>query len=1169
MKYLFLEDNKTVFDEVNKIQESNITCILLNPKKKDCCKSEVENCFSGGDKTSGDAVKENSVSIITDYGIRLSNGETEFQSVFKFVLNEIIEKYGEKIKTIIIYSYQLPSQNSEDFLMDIREARKLCQDNGIHLIEKITSATFVREKPLYKNEYNFNPDEANVYAKYIKDMVESIISDRDSFHIDEKNLDLEKWMFYQNTFFQDYRIGTLSYLSPEGMSDDYAIDIPYKKYYVSMNDILTSDENYVRFLKNPVNEDFDYIHLQLQRFDTTLKCKLQTHKREKNLESIIKGGKSLDKLKSKNISDFWIISLYVAIYYEETIEFKENKYKGWSVEMIDGDCESFSPSVEIFWFYHKHHYEFLDKKGYLNFTLYRQPAENTKCTTDNDIPKKAIQLYETNRNLLEAKVLESLAPHYVEGMQQQSNLNAISSIVIYNMTHTDGSHTIIDAVRFINAISDKTKSLAICSCSDKSCKSCKYYDLHDSQNNAYNEQMRLIMETSDALSKGFTENTYFTYTLEEVLKYWKSVYFSKEKPIVTNGNSSNVVIENFLGRGLNDGTANSVLTFSKTDKEVLFPLGDLGTTAVLIILKNIFRNLKKHSKSLLRRPLEDKYKNLKVNHGKEEKPIYKVNINLTEFPEQHSLYHDYYKIECIEKSNAFSAAAAEKIIHSINLEFGKKFSSQDMGSGWGLKEMKIFASFLIGYPLYEDIPDANEQEYREYRGIKYPIDIIKAEKVECENSCCEACSKYKCEDCIKREKKCEKCNDDKTCDACMEQTEKCSECQGKKYHISHVFFIKKPKFATIIQDENGEPTELSREYQSKGFILKNRKDANLQSPVHFVLGFTQKDKSSESRMHYNFRVLNKDFAIVGDNAESDNKAIQDRWVKDIGLKDLELYEKGKDGEFKKLIGPEEVAIDKLDDKLSVAIIDDHVSLLEEKWEKLKCDTSLVNYLKEFAYYEEQSNSCKSRRFYKKDSKAPRYMQLESLNYKIGIWDERIQQYLQDTYHNIASEVTLGQIYSLKHVYIPDFNLQNAFYPEDDSIISEEEKQYSEMDLPKFVVELKEKPYIDCQYLVIHYSGFEKIVERTDTVEGLEIGENMSKEKKIKAAYEYMIGKNGLDLKKSNRFLVFTSGKSPATLPDNTLFINFSTLDRLIRYKTKYELTAALTSLRIQKINLNT
>lgn len=758
----------------------------------------------------------------------------------------------------------------------------------------------------------------------------------------------------------------------------------------------------------------------------------------------------------------------------------------------------------------------------------------------------------------------------IKNILLQSNLNAISSVVIYNETHTDGSHTILDAEKFLKAILLQIRNSVNCNC--EKCPICNLYRIYDQQTTAYNEQLRLIMATSDALTKGFIGNSYFSYNFQDVLDYWNENYFSDLKQDKVN--------EKFLGRGLNDGIANSVLGYSKTktEKDILLPLGDLGTTAILIILKNIFRNLKKHSRSLITKELHDDYIN--INNGIKEKPIYLLDIRLSGLSKKSELYQDYYKIECVELSNSFINTDADKILEDLNNEFKKSFDQRDMDSGWGLKEMKIFASFLIGYPLYENISEADASlAYSEYNGVKYPRQIIKVEKVKCGNDNCRACINYKCKECIKRKNDCVSCLEE-ICTTCKDKNANCEECNSAKYHISHEFYVKKPKYATIIRNIEGEPKDITQPYIDKGFMLKDLEDANLQSPAHFILGYKGDNKRPETRKHYNFRVLGEDFNIGLDDILDEQRNIglekslrvlkenfENHWIKALELKEYDIYETDNNGKFWNVQSGESKEVDSLDDKSNIAIIDDHLQLIKKKCEESKCPIEIIDYLKKFPYYEEDCNKCKSRQFYKEKNTPPQYLQLESLNFKIGIWDERIQKYLSETKHNIAKEIKLQELFELKHIYAPKFDLQKAFYPEDDSYANVETQTNSELNLNSLIENLKEKPFKECDYIVIHYSGFEKIVERTEKSDFYSGESNLSKQERISKAYMYLIGKEGLDIKGTNRFLVFTSGKSPATLPSNTLFINFSTLDNLIKNKTKFELTLALSSLRIQRLNI--
>jgi len=89
---------------------------------------------------------------------------------------------------------------------------------------------------------------------------------------------------------------------------------------------------------------------------------------------------------------------------------------------------------------------------------------------------------------------------------------------------------------------------------------------------------------------------------------------------------------------------------------------------------------------------------------------------------------------------------------------------------------------------------------------------------------------------------------------------------------------------------------------------------------------------------------------------------------------------------------------------------------------------------------------------------------------------------------------------------------------------------------------------DMCYVIIHYSGFEKLAQR----------EAISIEEAIKS---FVTG-----FKHQSKYIVFTSGKNPSALPDDILFINRNSLENLITIKnSKFELISLLNNLRYKSI----
>lgn len=686
---------------------------------------------------------------------------------------------------------------------------------------------------------------------------------------------------------------------------------------------------------------------------------------------------------------------------------------------------------------------------------------------------------------------------------REANLNALSTIIAYNQTHTDGSHVMLDTEKWLNAIQKKARDCYSKVFQEK-CKEKRetylqdatdYFNLFDTQFKNYNEHLILLKETCDTINHGFEGNSYFSYKFQEVFEEFIEKLFSEE---IGRG-----IKEKFLGRGLNDGTANSVIKLpSRSRKNIVLPLGDIGKASIIIILKNIFRNLKKHSESNKNLELNSFYK--KINLKETQKPVYELSIDLKELDNEH-LKNDYYAVECTEISNLHTKEYAEKIKENLNTEFEKQFKYDDLGSAWGLKEMKIFASFLIGYPLYEISIEKNKNDgYSEFNEVKFPFSPINVEIEEADDS---------------------------------------------KYKIKHIFYLKKEKFATVYLDKKHEEHKNIKRFVEAGFDFRFDDKRIFHSSSKFIIGLKDNEgELFETRKSFNFRLVNFEFNIESD-PDTVRKEIENKWIRDIRFKTKAIF---CEGEILNLIDNQ--LID--NEPQPLAVIDNHFEELKKKIN----DQEDFELYKEYNYLEEHTtNRSNCIRKYR-GNEIPNYLKLEAINTKIAIIDERIQDYIDNG--ELSSNLTLSEsnklegiklkdFFKLKGIYTLEDNLNNYFYPEEKGDTG---------DLNDFIEKLKDpkKPFKECDYIIIHFSGFEKLAERDPDFKDIESNKN----ELVKKAYEKILKE--LEIKNTNRFIVFTSGKTPPTLPKGSLFISYSTLNRVLRDKSKIELVDVLNSIRTKK-----
>jgi hypothetical protein len=707
---------------------------------------------------------------------------------------------------------------------------------------------------------------------------------------------------------------------------------------------------------------------------------------------------------------------------------------------------------------------------------------------------------------------------------QPQIINAIAVIMSRNLSHTDGSHVMVD---FENSISKPLYEIDNSLVGEKLTKE-EVTDLNEKikdssahfneQFKLYNEHLRNTMELVADVSGKIGIQSNYEYCLKDFFTELEDKYFAQK---TTPKQRKNLKRQSrFLGRGLNDGEGCSIFDASnirfiiKDDNKykdndatirALFPGGENGKIAFVSILKNIFRNLKKHSG----------FK--KDNTVIENLPYYQLEVNIIE----DEFNKDYYKLELKETTHTHQLDKTTdtdgKVIEGIKTKISRirnhllidniiNADGTEKSDGWGLLEMRICAAYLIGLPIEEYQYDENETVYQDSQGKKYPMHFIDVDKVKGENG---------------------------------------------KYYLCHYLYLRKPKFATVwlekkdyetIHNEKNE-TRL-KELSDNGFTIKKiGEEKEHNSPSKFILG----DETSEkTEPHYNFRVLDKriSYDLISQDINEIKEAVANEWIQANAypIDELFYYDFNNDENT--------LAIKKWNDNQlifessyegpamptknlsKVALLDNHFGYFKKLVGGYD-GGNVLEYLKsKFSYLENNSSKNESRKAF---SEAKKYEVLECLNTSVTIFDERIQKHLLNTEAaNSGGWFTLKEINELKGIYTADFSLKEFFY---ESVSTMEE-----------LIKHLEESFNKSKYIVLHFSGFEKVVERSE----LTIDEANIK------LYDLTKGKPN--------YIIFTSGKGiPKTLPKKCFFIPYSTLKVLIEKKPKFDLITALNSIRLIKL----
>lgn len=703
--------------------------------------------------------------------------------------------------------------------------------------------------------------------------------------------------------------------------------------------------------------------------------------------------------------------------------------------------------------------------------------------------------------------------------------STIAVIMSRNLSHTDGSHVMVD---FENSISKPVYELDSDLIGNEISKE-KVEELNqyikdssehfNEQFKLYNEHLRNTMELVADVSGKIGIQSNYEYCLKDFFIELEDKYFAqKAKPQFRKNLKRQ---SRFLGRGLNDGEGCSILdttnirytiddeTYYKNNEDTiraLFPGGENGKTAFISILKNIFRNLKKHSG--FKRD-DTIIKDL---------PFYQLEVNIIE----DEFNKNYYKLELKETTHSHPLEPTTdkdgKVIEGIKTIISRirnhllidpiiSAGGKVKNDGWGLLEMRICAAYLIGLPIEEYQYQEDETVFEDSQGRIFPMQFIDVNKFRGEN---------------------------------------------EHYHLCHYLYLRKPKFATVwlqkkeyetIHNEKNE-TRL-KELSNNGFTIKKigeQKEYN--SPSKFVLGDDETSENTEP--HYNFRVLDKriSYDLISQDINEIKEAVSNEWIQANAYPTNELfyYDFNKD--------ENKLAIKKWDDNLLIfgpsnegpikpneefskfAILDNHFGYLKKLVDEYDGENTLEYVKTIFPYLENNSSKNESLKAF---NGAKKYEVFECLNTSVTIFDERIQKHLLTTNAAVSDgRFTLKEVNELKGIYTADFSLKEFFYESDST-------------MENLIKHLKET-FKRSKYIVLHFSGFEKVVERSNlTID----------EANIKLH----------DLTKGNsNYIIFTSGKGiPKTLPKKCYFIPYTTLKVLIEKKPKFDLITALNSLRLIKL----
>ena len=225
---------------------------------------------------------------------------------------------------------------------------------------------------------------------------------------------------------------------------------------------------------------------------------------------------------------------------------------------------------------------------------------------------------------------------------------ACAVILAKNMSHTDGSHVM---PYFEENYSKDVKVVLV-----------------------YSNYLKSTMEFTADSSEGYGNQSFVNYKFKDIGKYLTCDLFSKFAD-----DSKSEVESHFLGKGVADGECDAILEIDEKLSEltVSLPGGETGKTALVVILKNFFRNLYKHS-----------------NKDCNNRYIAKLDLEYVS--------DEFYRISLTEESKTYNIEKISESLSNIELYIKESILTPDLSvrdKGLGIAEMKIAAAYLIGLPL--------------------------------------------------------------------------------------------------------------------------------------------------------------------------------------------------------------------------------------------------------------------------------------------------------------------------------------------------------------------------------------------------------------------------------------------------------------------------------------
>jgi hypothetical protein len=301
-------------------------------------------------------------------------------------------------------------------------------------------------------------------------------------------------------------------------------------------------------------------------------------------------------------------------------------------------------------------------------------------------------------------IRENVAPYALKEI--------LATISARNFSHTEGSHVLKYVRDRIEGLSEKIEKTLDC-----------LENLNILSIEGINDKIEAIKESVRQIRELNLKSARYTHGLME---YLADLSGHSSGNLFFEYNLNDIVDElidinyQFLGKGLIDNKTidgNDVrvnLEYRDGNKSVLIPGGEIGKHAFYSIIKNLVRNVYKHS------TVTDKNQiSIKI-----------IAHDSSEFPE--------YQMITVHDKRIYSKEDADKIIYGNGCSRGiNKLIDDNLldengmprREGWGIIEMKIAAFYLTGLPFeyFNKVEESGRIITKDFRVFPNPLQIVKIE----------------------------------------------------------------------------------------------------------------------------------------------------------------------------------------------------------------------------------------------------------------------------------------------------------------------------------------------------------------------------------------------------------------------------------------------------------